>query len=139
MVQTWRGTGTTVNLSATEVAGLATVLGGNQALVEAISDLVKNNWITAAAIAPVYDRDHETFIHKYRDEEGNNQSVTLMTEAQLLNFYKDVMKLNNAHIQRLESKGLEYPNRDFASFDSELMEATIKSMRSKDLALGQLS
>jgi len=98
MVQTRNGTGTTVNLSTAEVAGLATVLGGNQALAEAISDLVKMNQISAAATSPVYDKDHGTFIHKYIDEDGNNQSVTLMTEAQLLNFYKDVMKLNNAQI-----------------------------------------
>jgi hypothetical protein len=125
-------------LSAAEVAQLATVLGGNQVLAEAISDLVKRNQITAAVTAPVYDKDHETFIHKYLDDDGNNQAVTLMTEAQLLTFYKDMMKLNNAQIQELKTEGLKYP-RDFASFDSESVEATIKSMRSKDLALGGLS
>ena len=126
-------------MSAADVASLANVLGGNQALATAISDLVRNNRITTAvATAPVYDADHETFIHKYLDEEGNNQSVQLMTEAQLLTFYKDVMKLNLAQIRELKSEGLEYP-MDFASFDSEEVEATIKSMRSKDLALGGLS
>ena len=100
MVSTRSGTAaTTVNLSTAEIAGLATVLGGNQALAEAISDLLKNNRITAAATAPVYDTDHETFIHKYCDGDGNNQSVQLMTEAQLLTFYKDVMKLDYAQIQ----------------------------------------
>ena len=108
-------------------------------MAEAISDLVKNNRITtAAATAPVYDPAHETFVHKYRDVDGNNQSVQLMTEAQLLTFYKDVIKLDFAQIQELKSEGLEYP-KDFASFDSEEEEATIKSMRSKDLALGGLS
>ena len=58
-------TGTGINMSAADVANLANVSGGNQALAEAIKDLVQNNRITTAvATAPVYDADHETFIHK---------------------------------------------------------------------------
>ena len=31
--------------------------------------MVKRNQITTAVTAPIYDKDHETFIHKYIDEE----------------------------------------------------------------------
>ena len=124
-------------LSPAELTQLKTAFGGNQVLADAIANLVKRNQATVVS-APVYDKDDETFVHKYCDDDGNNLTVNLMIEAQLLTFYRNVMKLDDTQIQELKTKGLEYP-RDFALFDSDLVEATIKSMRSKDLALGGLS
>ena len=83
---------------------------------------------SAVIVTPhVYDSHNKTFVHKYRDDEGNNQSVRLMSPAQLLAFYHDVLKLEDAQILELTAEGLEYP-QDFASFDFESIEATIKNM-----------
>ena len=61
-----------------------------------------------------------------------------MIPAQLLAFYHDVLKLKDAQILELKTKGHEYP-QDFSSYDSDSVEAIIKSLRSKDLALDDLS
>ena len=109
----------------------------NQVLINAIANMVQGRRAKNVP-PPVCDAADETFVHKYVDNEGNNQLVQLMFPAELLAFYKDVLKLEDAQILELKTGGLEYP-RDFASFDSELVEATIKSMQSKNLVLSGLS
>ena len=87
-----------IALSPAELTQLKTVFGGNQVLADAIVDLVKRNQAIIVVSAPVYDKDDKTFVHKYCDDDGNNLTVNLMTKAQLLTFYRDAMKLDDAQI-----------------------------------------
>ena len=52
--------------------------------------------------------------------------------------FPTVLKLSNAQIAELKIEGLEYPT-DFGVFDSDTIDATIKSMRSKHLSLGGIT
>ena len=125
------------DLATAQVNQLKAICNNDQVLIDGFMNLLKTAKANPAGL-PVYDVTDKTFVHTYVDDDGNNQQVQLMQPADLIGFYHDVLKLTNEQIRELKAEGLEYP-RDFAAFDSESVEATIKSMRSKDNALGGLT
>ena len=125
------------DLTAAQINQLKAMCNNDQVLTDGLINLMKTTKANPAG-PPVYDVTDKTFVHTYVDNDGNNQRVQLMRSVDLIDFYHDVLKFDDEQIRELKAEGLEYP-RDFAAFDSESVEATIKSMRSKDNALGGLT
>ena len=134
-------TGPTTNLTADQRAAVLAAFGGDQAVATRMIGIMEGTATAIAAPAlpqnPVYDATHVTFKHQYQ-KNGNNHTLDLMSTQDWTNFLKDVLKLSNAQIAELKIEGLEYPT-DFGVFDSDTIDATIKSMRSKHLSLGGLT
>ena len=127
-------------LTPKQRAAVLAAFGNDQAVANRMIGIMEGTAaISAPAIPqdPVYDPNHTTFIHQYQ-KNGNNQTLNLMSTQEWTNFLKDVLKLSNEQIAELKIEGLEYPT-DFGVFDSDTIDATIKSMRSKHLSLGGLT
>ena len=90
------------------LAQLKTVFNGNQVMADCLAKMMEGK-VDAVVRPPVYDQDNKIFVHKYRDDDENNLLVSLMTPAQLLVFYCDVLKRDDAQIQELKAEELEYP------------------------------
>ena len=133
-------TGSTTNLTPDQRTAVLAAFGGDQAVAARMIGIMEGT-ATAQAPAipqnPVYDANHVTFKHQYQ-KNGNNHTLDLMSTHDWTNFLKDVLKLSNAQIAELKIEGLEYPT-DFGVFDSDTIDATIKSRQSKHLSLGGIT
>ena len=127
-------------LTLEQRAAVLVAFGGDRAVANRMIGIMEGTAaIQAPAIPqnPAYDANHATFIHQYQ-KSGEDHTLNLMSTQDWTDFLKDVLKLSNAQIAELKTEGLEYPV-DFGVFDSDTIEATIKSMRSKHLSLGGLT
>ena len=127
-------------LTPEQRAAVLAAFGGDQAVALRMIGIMEGTAAIQAAPVPqdpVYDANHATFKHQFQ-KNGNTHTLNLMSTQQWTGFLKNVLKLSNAQIAELKIEGLEYPE-DFAVFDSDTIDATIKSMRSKHLSLGGIT
>ena len=135
-----RSGSTGTGLTPDQRAAILAAFGGDQAVAVRMIGIMEGTAATQAVAIPqdpVYDANHATFKHQFQ-KNGNNHTLNLMSTQQWTEFLKNVLKLSNAQIAELKIEGLEYPE-DFAVFDSDTIDATIKSMRSKHLSLGGIT
>lgn len=89
-------------ISPAQLAQLKTLLNGDQVMADCLANMMEGK-AAVVLTPPVYDQNNEIFVHKYRDDDGSNHSLRLMTQAQLLAFYRDVLKLDDAPNPGVES------------------------------------